>query len=254
VSTPGAKPARKPSGKGMDRGKPEVVNRIVLRKNADGPGNGDNSNAQYAALGLRACAEAGVVIPRETLERARKWWIGAQQARDAKGERKAVASGAGGGAPGGWCYGGADHGHAPYGSMTAGAVGALVIYDHLLGLPWKKDEAVLRGLAWMSLRYSVTANPGPAEWDPESPGYMLYYYLYAVERAGILTGLEKLGDHPWYATGARAILAAQAGDGSWKSQALEADATWDTCFAILFLTRATSPLEDVPSVDRMVEK
>lgn len=250
VATSGAKPARKPPvGKGMERVKPEVVNRIVLQKKAEGPGSGDNSNSQYAALGLRACAEAGVTVPRETLERARKGWIGSQQANDGKGDRKAVASGEVGGAPAGWCYGGGDHRHAPYGSMTAGAVGAMVIYDHLLGLPWKKDETVLRGLAWMSVNFSVTANPGPAEWGEGAPGYMLYYYLYAVERAGIFTGLEKLGGHRWYATGARAILAAQGADGAWNAQAPEANATWDTCFAILFLKRATRPLEDVASMD-----
>lgn len=86
VATSGARPAaRKPAGKGTERAKPEVVNRIVLQKKADGPGSGDNSNSQYAALGLRACAEAGVAVPRETLERARKWWIGSQQAVDARG-------------------------------------------------------------------------------------------------------------------------------------------------------------------------
>jgi hypothetical protein len=253
VATSGARPvARKPAGKGTEWAKPEVVKRIVLQKKADGPGSGDNSNSQYAALGLRACAEAGVAVPRETLERARKWWIGSQQAVDARGGRKPVASGEGvGGAPAGWCYGDAGHGHPPYGSMTAGAVGAMVIYDHLLGLSWKKDESVLRGLAWMSVNFSVTSNPGPAEWGGGAPGYMLYYYLYALERVGVFTGLERLGGQAWYAAGARAILAEQSGDGSWVSQAPEANATWDTCFAILFLKRATRPLEDVASVDAL---
>jgi hypothetical protein len=248
VATSGSKP-RKPAGKGMERAKPEVVSRIVLEKHADGPGEGDNSNSQYAALGLRACAESGVVVPKETLERARKWWVESQQAVDAKGERKPVASGEAGGLPAGWCYGGAGHGHPPYSSMTAGAVGALVIYDHLLGQTWKKDEAALRGLAWLSVNFTVTANAGPAEWGEGSPTYMLYYYLYALERAGVLTGLERLGGRPWYAEGAKAILAAQKGDGSWNTGGPEANSTWDTCFAILFLKRATRPLEDVPSLD-----
>lgn len=249
VATSGAKPVRMPAGKRMERLKPEVRNRIVLQKKADGPGSGDNSNSQYAALGLRACAEAGVIVPRETLDRARKWWAGSQQANDGKGDRKSVASGEAGGRPAGWCYGGADHGHAPYGSMTAGATGAVVIYDHLLGQSWKKDETVLRGLAWMSANFSVASNPGPAEWAEGAPAYMLYYYLYAVERTGVLTGLERLGGHSWYAAGARQILSAQGVDGSWKADAPEGHATWDTCFAILFLKRATRPLEDVASVD-----
>ena len=54
--------------------------------------------------------------------------------------------------------------------------------------------------------------------------------------------------------GAEAILGAQRPDGSWIAPLPHGDrsevtnATWDTCFAILFLKRATRPL-DVASTD-----
>jgi hypothetical protein len=70
-----------------------------------------------------------------------------------------------------------------------------------------------------------------------------YYYLYGLERAGVLTGTEVFGRREWYPEGAQALLRMQGGNGSWDNDA------WNTCFAILFLKRATRPLEDVASVD-----
>jgi len=39
-------------------------------------------------------------------------------------------------------------------------------------------------------------------------------------------------------------------DGSWGFKSDIDSPVWDTCFAILFLRRATRPLNDVASVDR----
>lgn len=235
--------------------KPKVLQTITIKKMKEGPGEGDNSNSQYAALGLRACHDAGIVLPRDVIEKAQKWWrdsIHEEGAKDKKG-KPSVATGPGAamtGEPAGWCYGSKAHGHAAYGSMTAGAIGALTIYDYILGQKWKTDPVALAGLGWMVKNFSVTENPGPPEWGEGKPQYMLYYYLYAMERACILFGAEVLGPHRWYGEGARAILAAQKPDGSWTADAPEANGTWDTCFAILFLKRATRPLQDVASEDR----
>jgi hypothetical protein len=45
------------------RVRPKVVRKLIARKTRDGPAEGDNSNSQYAALGLRACFDAGIAIP-----------------------------------------------------------------------------------------------------------------------------------------------------------------------------------------------
>jgi len=75
---------------------------------------------------------------------------------------------------------------------------------------------------------------------------MHYYYLYGLERAGILYGTETFGSHEWYPEGAEFLLANQRADGAWISKDnAYANAVWDTCFAILFLRRATRPLQDV---------
>ncbi|HEV3027745.1 MAG TPA: hypothetical protein VG457_09245 [Planctomycetota bacterium] len=235
--------------------KPKVLATIAIKKMKEGPGEGDNSNSQYAALGLRACFDAGVQLPKETVELARKWWRESQNdgGKGKKGRPNVATSASDAGAPAepaGWCYGGKTHGHSAYGSMSAGAVGALVIYDHLLGEKAKADPWTLAGLAWMGQNFLVTDNPGPPEWGEGKPGYMTYYYLYAMERAGILFGTEVLGGHRWYSEGAEHILRTQKPDGSWSAGGPEANSTWETCFAILFLKRATRPLEDVASEDR----
>ncbi len=230
--------------------KPKVTRKIPVKKMKSGPEAGDNSNSQYAALGLRACHDAGIVLPKEVVELARKWWIECQHPAD--GDKGAVATdGLASGPPRGWCYSRKDvcaKKHQPYAGMTAGGVGAVAICDHILDLDWKKDPAVKSGLAWLVSRWSVTENAGPIEFD-SSPKEELYYSLYALERAGMLLGIQKVGRHDWYAEGAEAILAAQKADGSWNDGAAQrGNSTWDTCYAILFLKKATRGL-DVASED-----
>ena len=234
-----------------ERVKPTPQLRISVKKQRDGPDRGDNSNSQYAALGLRACHEAGIILPKETLERAMSWWRKCQESvakekeeKDDKDEKKgkkprpAVPTGPAAPEPLGWGYDEKTNPGEETGSMTAGAVGALVIYNFILGKDWKADPQVARGLAWLGKNFTAVRNPGEEDWH--------YYYLYGIERAGMLTGLERFGTHPWYSTGAKVLLDAQKADGSWK---VSEKSTWDTCFAILFLRRATRPLADVASED-----
>ncbi len=251
VASDGGATKPRPVGSAAARGKPKVVQTIAIKKMKDGPGEGDNSNSQYAALGLRSCHDAGVVLPADVVRRARQWWRDSIHAEPERKGKPGVATGPGAasGEPAGWCYGPRSHGHAAYGSMTAGAAGALTIYSYILGEKWKQDATILSALGWMAKNFSVTENPGPPEWGEGNAKYMLYYYLYAMERACILFGADSLGGHRWYAEGASAILQSQQADGSWNAGAGEANSTWETCFAILFLKRATRPL-DVVSEDR----
>lgn len=195
-------------------GKPPVNQRYPVRKQREGPDRGDNSNAQYAVLGLRACRDSGILLPKEGIFKAALWWRETQ------------------GAKGGWSYG--PKNNPSYGSMTAGAVSALAICDDLLDFDWKKDTTIASGLAWLRDNFTVTDNPG-------RHGMHHYYYLYALERAGRITETPKLGKVDWYYEGARFLLENQVADGSWEKKPV------DTCFAILFLRRATRPL--VASVD-----
>ena len=81
-----------------------------------------------------------------------------------------------------------------------------------------------------------------------------YYYFYAVERAAVLTLLQNIGPHDWHTEIGGIILSEQQGDGSWRGvkaapvpnnpsfPVFEHGPTWTTCFAILFLKKATAPI------------
>ncbi len=236
-------------GAPVEREKPKVKNRVKVEKKKDGPGGGDNSNTQYAALGSRACHDAGIILPAEVVERALAWWRGAQKEEGGDPQKVGGARGpdvaSGGEAisaePRGWCYGKhADH--KAYGSMTAGATGGLAIWiyikdnDEGKAKSWKKDKDVHEGLAWLGKNFSVTYNPGFHEHGGEENSQKAYYYyLYGLERAGMLYGTDWMGAHAWYPEGAKVLVESQKAGGGWGS-------TVDTCFAVLFLKRATRPL------------
>ncbi len=212
---------------GEKKAKPKVVKKIAIKRQRDGGGSGDNSNSQYGALGLRACFDAGILIPEDAILSAVRWWIESAHAGEGKGKND-VASGGFGGTPQGWAYKGAGEGE-PYGSMSVGAVGSLVIYDYMLKKDWKKNAIIKNGMSWLNANYSVTENP-------KHGGGWHYYYLYGLERAAIFYDTTLIGNHDWYLDGCKVLLEAQKGDGSWGG------GTWDSCFAILFLKKATRPL------------
>ena len=244
VKVPAApKPVVSADGKGgpgvtlAKDGKPKILQHVAVKKMKEGPDGGDNSNSQYAALGLRACYDAGVTLPEGVILLAVKWWRDSQFKDPKKDEKKAVASGpAVSGKVEGWNYKdeGAQPDKPPYHAMTAGGVGALVIYDYMLDRKWKDDSFVKAGMNWLTVHYQIQA------WNT--------YYLYGLERAAILFGTEKIGDHFWYAEGANALIAVQHEDGSWGKDTEWFNTAWDTCFSVLFLRRATRAL--VASEDR----
>ncbi|MCX7702500.1 MAG: hypothetical protein N2234_00130 [Planctomycetota bacterium] len=142
------------------------------------------------------------------------------------------------------------------GSMTCSGVAALAICKaNLSGLSGdlKKavNEAIRDGCAWLAHNFAVNKNPNCPDWH--------YYYLYGLERAGILSLVYEFGTHNWYKEGAEFLLGAQRADGSWPGEegqqrqvgqliinAAALDETVNTCFAILFLKRATAPIVKLP--------
>ena len=140
----------------------------------------------------------------------------------------------------GWRY--RSEGNEPYcGSMTTSGVAALVICKAALeGSAYYKqnkekiNKAIRDGAAWLAHNFTVTTNPG-------RPGMWHYYYLYGLERAGVLSLCLRFGKHDWYEEGANFLLGAQRADGSWPSDGM-ISALSNTCFAILFLKKATTPV------------
>ncbi|HEX6881811.1 MAG TPA: hypothetical protein VF530_00440, partial [Planctomycetota bacterium] len=87
------------------------------------------------------------------------------------------------------------------------------------------EPALEGGVGWLARHFTATKNPNKADWH--------YYWLYALERAAALLALERIGAHDWYAEGADFLVGAQEADGDWGWE-------HDTCFALLFLRRATA--------------
>jgi hypothetical protein len=233
----------------------------------------DHSNTQYSLLALKAARRCGVEVPLRVWEKALRHLLQCQEPRGPEVIRRERVDG-GGGAYGsttravgrdrarGWGYGDGDP---ATGSMTSAGVSSLAICrSELQGTPgFKKredDEAVqgIRdGIAWLGLHFTVTENPGPPN-APMAAKRWHYYYLYGLERAGILAGVLLMAEHDWYREGAEYLVRVQHEDGGWSQDrdledlpggmpAGAANVSWpsnlrDTCFALLFLKRATDRL------------
>ena len=221
--------------------------------------NMDTSNTQYGVLGLRAAARMGIPVRDHT-------WVGVvrhfKQVRERKPKRGSVALLYRGQALGetravdvaevaGFMY----RRNSPnaWGSMTCAGIASLAIARHQLdraksskldgGMRRDIANMILGAWAWLDRNWAMDRNPHKrhgADW--------YYYYLYSLERAGVLTGVKRVGGRDWYFEGAVQLLARQdkgkgkerKGKGSWNEGG-GADVS-ETCFALLFLKRATSPL------------
>lgn len=62
------------------------------------------------------------------------------------------------------------------------------------------------------------------------------YFLWCLERVGVIFGKEKIGGVDWYEAGANALVRSQAGDGSWGIPGYPAFV--NTSFAVLFLSKS----------------
>ncbi|HVR83865.1 MAG TPA: hypothetical protein VMU54_06095 [Planctomycetota bacterium] len=201
--------------------------------------SGDNSNTQYAVLALFAASRAAVVVPKAPWLEVEKWFETKQNP------------------DGGWGYDSAEvpgvgrvTTDASTGSMTTAALTGLIVSKFYLGKDWKNDASVTRGLDWLGKFFAVNVNPG-------APLFWHYYYLYGLERVGTISGLEEFGGHRWYKEGAEYLIKMQDADGSWKNTTLVqglTDSVSDTCFAILFLKRATPPLQKPKDIATGVSK
>jgi len=62
------------------------------------------------------------------------------------------------------------------------------------------------------------------------------YFMWSLERVGVIYGIDKVGGVDWFAAGADFLVRGQQADGSWAGASYGADV--NTCFALLFLTRS----------------
>lgn len=191
------------------------LSRRLLRYQFPNGGWGDNSRTQFALLGLKAARDMGLDVPDEVFERARRFVEGGQNA------------------DGGWSYYPGDA--RSWGSMTvAGCSGLFICGDTLFNgrnacdMHGLADRRLSRGLEWLANNFSVRTNPG-------HNGY-LFYYLYGLERVGMLLAQRTMGGHDWYREGAAFLIRTQSPDGSWSGE------MGSTEFAMLFLGKGSKPI------------
>ncbi|MDF1799026.1 MAG: discoidin domain-containing protein [Planctomycetota bacterium] len=192
----------------------------------------DLSNSQYAALGLRAAQRAGLDVPDRVWKKLAEAVLRYQEEpRKVRDPMAGSGSTTGELLVAGFSYRTNDQ--PPSASMTTAGLGILGLCLEGLGegagsLTRKLRPATRQALGWLTSNFTVRSNPGGGQnW--------LLYYLYGLERVGALHQVDSFGHHDWYWEGAKQIVGDQAGNGSWSS-----DNVADTCFALLFLGRATA--------------
>jgi Domain of unknown function (DUF4159)/A-macroglobulin TED domain len=191
---------------------------------------GDNSNTQYALLGLHAASEAGVPVKHEVWELARGYWERSQKPN------------------GGWAY--TPESTNQTASMTCAGVSSLIITGlrRFQGQEFLQGETIQNcgrgginprlqaGINWLAEHFQVSQNFGNGQqWK--------YYYLYGLERAGRLTGLRFFGRNDWYRLGAEELVHEQDKFGGfWVGALNESDKVLATSFALLFLAKGRAPV------------
>ena len=178
----------------------------------------DNSCSQFALLGLRSAARSGLDVPVGVWKAAYVYYSNRQNT------------------DGGWGYTKADG--RSYGSMTAAGTASLYICAVRLHLAerrcgsYVKEDRIQDGLEWLAKNFAVDRNPRQER--------MKFYYLYGLERAGVVSATRYLGTHDWYLEGVNHLV------GSTQAYATKSDPfeppLVQKCFALLFLSKGNSPV------------
>jgi hypothetical protein len=204
------------------------------------PGNTDNSNSQYALLGLHAAIEAKVPVDPRALKAVRQLYLLDQH-------------------DGGWSYRPGEKRKSPptLTMTTAGLCNLLITgMDLEIGKQHIHPDGSVdhcgvydeNGPTRRAL--DKLAEMLPAELTQDNATEWLkspYYALYGIERAGRLSGRRFFGEVDWYESGCKLLVSAQQPDGSWQrlsGNGFQADLGpfVQTCFSLLFLSKGRSPV------------
>ncbi len=209
AGVPGFKGCQNPSG--------------LWRYGQANPQQQDASATQFVLLGLRAASQAGYPVKPEI-------WLKALGKSGNDGVRKFQAG------PG-FAY---QPGQQANDGMTAANLASMIICREQLQLtgtpvPSWVDPAIENGLKHFDTLFDANKNGGS-----HHGGVYHYYYLYTVERVGDMLKRKEFNGKDWYVRGARLLLANQTQEGSFPdSTCMNPKDTLGTCFALLFLKRAT---------------
>ncbi|MDR1960333.1 MAG: DUF4159 domain-containing protein [Planctomycetaceae bacterium] len=194
----------------------------------------DNSNSQFAVLGLYEAERVGIPASHETWLRAKEYW-----------EKRQNANGS-------WGY--STMQKEPRGSMTCAGMASLLIADTTLNrraatvlnglilccqpLSVDTEDRVEKGLKWLRDHFTVAQNPAVS-----TNQFWVHYYLYALERVGRLSAKRFIGSNDWYREGTNALLIEKGNFvDSWKAEPQEQYDHLATSFALLFLVKGRRPI------------
>jgi hypothetical protein len=212
-------------------------------------GRADNSNTQFATLALWAAGRHGLPLERSLDLLVRRF------------RHSQLPDGT-------WRYHVDPRSQATPAMTGAGLLG-LAVGHGLDADPSRKksvkDEQVDKGLkalgAWVGKPFGDKAarlvKRGPRGkiirvGRPRSPVNL--YFLWTVERVGVLYHVREMDGKDWYRWGVELLLPAQEDEGSWnQGNYWGANRTIDTCFALLFLKRANLAADLTGRLDFVVE-
>jgi hypothetical protein len=197
----------------------------------------DNSNSQYALLGLHEAIGAGIKVSPAALQSTRSLYLRSQSA------------------DGGWGYRPSLRRSTI--TMTSAGLAGLVIADRAVGIGKQKlrpdgsaencgeyddNRHLTAALTWLGDHFPARLTADNAAERLGSP----FYCLHGIERVGRLTGQRYLGGHDWYEVGCRFLVETQRADSSWSGAG--GPMTFDhqpivaTSFALLFLIKGRTPV------------
>jgi hypothetical protein len=234
---PGGRPAVADPG-------PEILGMLASIAGRQVSAPDDNSNTQFAILGLWVARRHGIPI-EVAMARVQARFRGTQNSNA------------------GWGYSahyGGDLATSTYTMTCAGLLGLACAYGSTAEaapadgksrppLDPASERGIRRALQALGM---IVGRPVPSVGPSHSPvgGYAkaagadargrvtreyAFYFLWSLERVAVAYGLKTIGQKDWYAWGVRALLRTQHGDGSWRGACALGGA--DTCFALLFLRR-----------------
>jgi hypothetical protein len=200
----------------------------------------DNSNTQYALLGLYAAKTAGVKIDDKLWKDVQDYYTRTQHQDNVNAKA------------GFWTYHNAGD-RSPSFTMTVG--GACGLYIANMGLDqseqqlndatgvaarcgeYAENTALAKGMFWIAMQFNFLE------------GKSYFYNFYGIERLGRLSGQRFIGKVDWYREGCERIVRMQEPDGSFLATAEVRKTSIDagqpiitTSFGLLFLSKGRTPV------------
>jgi hypothetical protein len=235
----------------------------LLRFNYTAGPRYDTSLQQYGLLGLWAGHCCGLDVPEGAFAAAARHLLAVQaesgqrvrlrltshaELREVAGTERPPRAHERAVAARGFAY--QDAHEPPFGSMTSAGISGLLLAQAGMTatgavdrtLAKEIDEAVHDAFGWLAAEFSVRCNPGFAE----RADHHWYYWLYGLERSCELAGVAWLQGRDWYYEGALQLLSQQQANGSFRAEHASTLLLDATCFAVLFLAKATPPAAVTP--------